>query len=39
MKKKTNEEIEKKSELTELTLQTRLTSQTRDSCHEILITE
>ena len=39
MKKKTNEEIEKKSELTRLTLQTRLTSQTWDSCHESLITE
>jgi hypothetical protein len=33
MKKKTNEEIEKKSELT------RLTSQTWDSRHESLITE
>jgi hypothetical protein len=39
MKKKTNEEIEKKSELTGLTLQTRLTSQTWNLCHESLITE
>ena len=39
MKKKTNEKIEKKSELTGLTLQTRLTSQTWDSRHESLITE
>ena len=35
MKKKTNEE--KKSELTGLTLQTRLTRQTLDSHHESLI--
>jgi len=34
MKKK-----KKKSELTGLTLQTRLTRQTWDSCHESLITE
>jgi hypothetical protein len=33
MKKKINEEKEKKSELTELT------HQTRDSCHESLITK
>jgi hypothetical protein len=39
MKKKTNEEKEKKSELTRLTLQTRLSRQTWDSCHESLITE
>ena len=39
MKKKTNEEKEKKSELTGLTLQTKLTCQTRDSCHESLITK
>ena len=38
MKKKINEEKEKKSELTGLTLQTRLTHQTWDSCHESLIT-
>jgi hypothetical protein len=37
MKKKTNEE--KKSELNELTLQTRLTHQTFDSCRESLITK
>ena len=37
MKKKTNEE--KKSELTGLTLQTRLTRQTLDSCRESLITK
>jgi hypothetical protein len=37
MKKKTNEE--KKSELNELTLQTRLTHQTMDSCRESLITK
>jgi hypothetical protein len=36
---KTNEEIEKEFELTGLTLQTRLTSQTWDSRHESLITE
>ena len=39
MKKKTNEEKEKKSELTGLTLQTRFSRQTWDSCHESLITE
>jgi len=39
MKKKTNEEKEKKYELTELTLQTRLTCQTRNPCHESLITK
>jgi hypothetical protein len=39
MKKKTNEEKEKKSELTGLTLQTRLTRQTWDSRHESLITK
>jgi hypothetical protein len=39
MKKKSNEEKVKKSELTRLTLQTRLTRQTWDSCHESLITE
>jgi hypothetical protein len=37
MKKKTNEEKEKKSELTGLTLQNRLTRQIWDLCH--LITE
>jgi hypothetical protein len=37
MKKKTNEEKEKKSESTGLTHQTRLTRQTRDLCHESLI--
>jgi hypothetical protein len=37
MKKKTNEE--KKSELTELTFQIRLTRQTLDSCRESLITK
>jgi hypothetical protein len=39
MKKKSNEEKVKKSKLTRLTLQTRLTRQTWDSCHESLITE
>jgi hypothetical protein len=39
MKKKTNEEKEKKYELTRLTLQTRLTHQTWDSRHESLITK
>jgi hypothetical protein len=39
MKKKTNEEKEKKSELTGLTPQTRLTRQTWDSRHESLITK
>jgi len=39
MKKKINEEKEKKSELTGLTLQTRLTYQTWNSCHESLITK
>jgi len=39
MKKKINEEKEKKCELTELTLQTRLTHQTWDSCYESLITK
>jgi hypothetical protein len=39
MKKKINEEKEKKSELTGLTLQTRLTRQTLDSCHKSLITK
>jgi hypothetical protein len=39
MKKITNEEKEKKSELTRLTLQTRLTRQTEDPCHESLITK
>ena len=39
MKKITNEEKEKKSELTELTLQIRLTRQTLDSCRESLITK
>jgi len=38
MKKKTNEK-KKKSELTGLSLQTRLTRQTWDSCHESLITK
>jgi hypothetical protein len=37
MKKKINEEKEKKPELTGLTLQTRLTHQTWDSYHESLI--
>jgi hypothetical protein len=39
MKKKTNEEKEKKSELPGLTHQTRLIRQTCDSCHESLITK
>jgi hypothetical protein len=39
MKKKTNEEREKKSELTGLTLQIRLTRQTWDSRHGIFITK
>ena len=39
MKKKINEEKEKKSELTGLTLQTRLTHQTWNSCHENLKTK
>ena len=39
MKKKTNEEKEKKIELIGLTLQTRLTRKTWDSCHENLITK
>jgi hypothetical protein len=39
MKKKTNEEKEKKSVFTGLTLQTRLTRQTLDSCRKILITK
>jgi hypothetical protein len=39
MKKKTNEEKEKKSELIGLTLQIRLTCKTWDSCHESLITK
>jgi hypothetical protein len=39
MKKKTNEEKEKKSKLIGLTLQTRLTRKTWDSCHESLITK
>ena len=38
MKKKTNDE-KKKSELTGLTIQTRLTYQTWDSRHESLITK
>jgi hypothetical protein len=38
-KKKTNEEKEKKSELTGLTRQTRLIHQTWDPCHESLITK
>jgi hypothetical protein len=38
MKKKNNEEKGKKSDLTGLTLQTRLTRQTWDSRHESLIT-
>ena len=37
--KKTNEEKEKKFELTGLTLQTRLTRQTWDSRHKSLITK
>jgi hypothetical protein len=39
MKKKTNEEKEKKFELTGLTLQTRLTRQTYDSRHKSLTTK
>jgi len=39
MKKKTNVEKRKKSELTGLTLQIRLIRQTWDSCHESLITK
>jgi len=39
MKKKINEEKEKKFELTGLTRQTRLIRQTWDSCHESLITK
>jgi hypothetical protein len=39
MKKKTNEEKEKKIELTGLTLQTRLTRQTLDSRCNSLITK
>ena len=39
MKKITNEEKEKKSKLTGLTLQTRLTRQTLDLCRESLITK
>jgi hypothetical protein len=39
MKKKTNEKKEKKSELTGLSLQIRLTRQTWDSRHESLITK
>ena len=39
MKKKTNEEKEKKSELIGLTLQIRLTRQTLNSCRENLITK
>jgi hypothetical protein len=39
MKKITNEEKEKESKLTELTLQTRLTRQTLDLCRESLITK
>ena len=39
MKKKTNEEKEKKSELTMLTRQTRLIRQIWDPCHESLITK
>ena len=38
-KKKINEEKEKKSELTGLTLQTRLIRQTLDSCRESLTTK
>jgi hypothetical protein len=37
MKKKTNEEKEKKFELIGLTLQTRLTRQAQDTCHDSLI--
>jgi hypothetical protein len=39
MKKKPNEEKEKKYELTGLTLQTRLTRQIWYSCRETLITK
>jgi len=39
MKKITNEEKEKKSELIGLTPQTRLTRQTLDLCRESLITK
>ena len=39
MKKKTNREKEKISELIGLTLQIMLTRQTLDSCHESLITK
>jgi hypothetical protein len=39
MKKKINEEKEKNSELTGLTIQIRLIYQTWDSYHESLITE
>jgi hypothetical protein len=39
MKKIINEEKEKKYELTGLTLQTRLSRQTLDSCRESLITK
>ena len=39
MKKKTNEEKEKKSESTGLTRQIRLTRQTWDLCHESIITK
>jgi hypothetical protein len=39
MKKITNEEKEKKSELTELTLQTKSTRQILDLCRESLITK
>ena len=39
MKKKTNEEKLKKSKLTRLTFQTRITRQTLDSRHESLITK
>jgi hypothetical protein len=38
-KKKPNEEKEKKYKLTGLTLQTKLTRQTLDSCRENLITK
>jgi hypothetical protein len=38
-RKKINEEKEKTSELTKLTLQLRLTRQTCDSRHESLITK
>jgi len=39
MRKKLMKKEKKKSELTGLTLQTRLTHQTWDSCHESLITK